>query len=262
MVVKIAVFQKKGGVLKSSLATNLSVLFSEEGRTILLDLDSQSNVALSFGTSPASIEKSTYDLLLKDLEPKDILFSISDTLDVLPSNSGLSRIDLEVYSNLSKYRQPLELLGDSFSDVGHTYDYVFMDTPTSLSLATLNALKYADYVLIPFQPELYAISGLIDLISDAKSLGCDILGIVPTLIDTRTNLHRDIMGQLKEYADKEGIYVFSNYISRSIGSSNAVAYEQKPITMLKPKTKAYLEYVALYEEMKGVLNHETNPETL
>ena len=124
-------------------------------------------------------------------------------LDLAPSNIELSRAELELVSEinatylLKSAITPPFVEGPAESEEG-PYDYIIIDCPPSLGILTVNALAASDYVLIPIQPEMYALQGLkalettIDKVRSRANLSLSTLGWV-IIHDGRTRVHKDVV---------------------------------------------------------------------
>src|SRR5699024_4301482 len=112
-----------------------------------------------------------------------------------------------------------------------------------------------DEVLIPFQPENYSMRSLIkilDTIDDFKgkyNSKLSVLGIVATLIDSRTVLHSEILQMCRRYAYEKEIKMFDTVIPRSVRFANSVAYEGKPATLTDKSNNLVQSYFELVKEM-------------
>jgi chromosome partitioning protein len=103
---------------------------------------------------------------------------------------------------------------------------VFLDCPPSLGLLTVNALAAADTVLIPLQCEYFALEGISELVNTMRRVQralnprLDIEGVLLTMVDERTNLTQQVMGEIREhFKDK----VFRTTIPRSVRLGEARA---------------------------------------
>ncbi len=135
---------------------------------------------------------------------------------------------------------------------GSEYDYVFIDSPPSLGLLTVNALTAADSVLIPLQCEYYALEGLtqllatLDLIRDHLNPELDVKGVVLTMYDGRTKLSADVSEEVRRHL---GDRVYETVIPRNVRLSEAPSHGQ-PISSYAPKSTGALAYAALAAEFR------------
>ena len=241
----IAIANQKGGVGKTTTAVNLCCALKMKGkRVLLLDCDPQGNSSSGMGVDKHSTP-SAYELITKTA---DILDCIRKTPygDVIPSNKELSGATVEL---VNKVRREY-VLKDALQIVYNDYDYIFIDSPPSLELLTLNALVAADSVLIPMQCEYYALEGIADLMTTIKlcnkrlNPSLKIQGIVLTMYDSRTNLTQQVAFELKEYF---GGKVYETVIPRSVRLSEAPSHG-KPGVAYDKIGKGSRAYMRLAEE--------------
>jgi len=254
----IAISTNKGGVLKTSLTTNLAGVLSSEGsRVLIIDTDNQGNVALSFGMNPDNIELSIYDVLVDGLDPTEAIKNVHESIDILPANDDMSFFEFDVLSDSGKYSRPFSMLKKAFEKVDlNKWDYILLDSPPTLGLTQGNVLSFAHKVLIPFQPESYSMRSLtkiLNAINDFKEShnpGLEVLGVIPTLVDSRTTLHTEVLQECRKYAYKNDIKVFDTVIPRSVRFANSVAFERKPATLTEGKKNPLVKsYWNLYKEV-------------
>ena len=131
-----------------------------------------------------------------------------------------------------------------------SFPYIFIDTPPSLSLLTVNALVAADSVLVPIQTEYFALEGLSELMETVervrRSLNplLQLEGIVLTMFDERTNLGRQVVEDIqRHFGDK----VFETVIPRNVRLGEAPSFG-KPVLAYDVKSKGAEAYLALGRE--------------
>ena len=158
----IAIANQKGGVGKTTTAINLSACLAEAGQKVLvIDIDPQGNTTSGYGLSKTEIEKTVYEVILRECDIKEaIVEDVIENLDILPSNVNLAGAEIDLIDVENREYT----LKESISEIREKYEYIILDCPPSLSMLTVNAMTAADTVLVPIQCEYYALEGLTKLI--------------------------------------------------------------------------------------------------
>jgi len=198
-VKKIAVLNQKGGTGKTTTSISLAAGLADLGRRVLLvDLDAQSNVAVSLGlTAPRSIS----DVLLGEAHALDCVVQVSPNLDAIISGASLSTVETKLVQ-LEVARH--EVLSARLAAVKQ-YDFVILDCSPSLSVLNQNSLTYADYVLIPVSCDYLSLVGVRNIMRTLKSVNevllspVEILGVVPTFYGLSEQCTRETMKSLKGF---------------------------------------------------------------
>jgi chromosome partitioning protein len=237
----ISIINQKGGVGKTTTATNLSAALSAVDKNVLLiDLDPQGNATTGLGVT--SFKSSVYEVLLGLKTFKQVVQpTFLPTLDVLPSNGDLSGAEIDLVPLLDREKK----LKNALEEQVKKYDYVFIDCPPSLGLLTVNALAASHTVLIPVQCEFYALEGLSRLLSTIKKIKkninpfLSIEGILMTMFDKRSLLNRQVVDDVANTLQE---YLFPTYIPRSIRISEATSYG-KPVIFYDRRSLGSLAYL-------------------
>lgn len=154
----ISVCNQKGGTGKTTTSVNRML---KGKRVLLVDLDPQGNATSGVGVNKNVIEKSVYDVLLNKLTAKEALIAqVYPNLDIIPCNISLTGAEIELVGALSRETRLRKALGT----IKDEYDFIFIDSPPSLGLLTLNALVASDSIVIPIQCEFYALEGVTQLL--------------------------------------------------------------------------------------------------
>lgn len=244
----ISIANQKGGVGKTTTAINLStVLAKRNKKTLLIDMDPQGNATSGVGIEK-NLEKSIYNVLIEENPIEEaILKTDIKNLDICPSTINLAGAEVELVSMMSREMR----LKEKLESVKDNYDYILIDCPPSLGLITLNAFTASNSVLIPVQCEYYALEGLGQLLNTVKLVkkhlnkDLEIEGALLTMFDTRTNLSKQVVDEVKRYfADK----VYKTVIPRNVKLSEAPSYGM-PITVYDPRSKGAKCYDKLGKEV-------------
>jgi len=266
----IAICNQKGGTGKTTSAINLSTYLAlEDKKVLLIDLDPQANATSGLGIDKYKIEKSTYHILLDEAEIKDILQVTSiENLKLAPANINLTGAEVELVGMLGRENA----LKRKVLYIKEEFDFIFIDSPPSLGLLTINALCAADSVLIPVQCEYYALEGLTQLINTINLVRMNlnpqlkIEGVFLTMADFRTNLSREVIAEVRRFfsadlSQEKGLNerVFQTIIPRSIRLSEAPSFG-KPIALYDNHSLGAQRYLELSKELLGLPIENNNEE--
>ena len=157
----MAFANQKGGVAKTTTTLNLGVAFQEMGRRVLVvDMDPQGNLTMSLGLDPDSVRPSMYDVLVSGVSIEEAI--AHQEIDVAVASIDLAAVEIALSSLIGRERA----LSKALMQVRDDYDYIFIDTPPSLGLLTINALTASDAVIVPVQCEYLSLRGLAQLDAD------------------------------------------------------------------------------------------------
>ena len=249
---KLAFFNQKGAVGKTTTAINLAAYLAISGKRVLIcDIDPQGNATSGLGIDKNSLDTTLYDVLFSRSEALKAIKKTNITgLDLLPANGQLAGSEVEMVN------QPHREFLLKAALEGLDYDYIIIDCPPSLGLLTVNGLAAADDVIIPVQAEYYALEGLGQLLgvySQIKqSLNPDLnfLGILVTLYDSRTSLSEQVRLELEKHFHGK---VFATVIPRSIRLAEAPSFG-KTIAEHDNLSKGALAYAQLAREVEAKLS--------
>jgi chromosome partitioning protein len=196
---KIAVALSKGGVGKTTTAINLAAGLARAGQQVLLvDMDTQGQVAKALGLRPAA---GVAEMVMEDLSPEQVLVEAREGVWLLAGGRALAGLK-RVISRKDFGGE--RTLAEALAVLEGRFDLALVDTAPAWDTLTVNALFYADQVLIPVSLEVMALQGLIEFVRSLEPIqkyhsGLELRYIVPTFMDRRVKKSEEILGQLQSY---------------------------------------------------------------
>ena len=252
---RIALMNQKGGVGKTTTTLNLGAALARRGmRVLLVDLDPQANLTVHLDVDPAAIERSIYDVLLGRAALAEALRPTGTLgLDLVPASVDLAGAEMELVSVVGR-EQLLRGAVDALVGppaAADPYDFLLVDCPPSLGLLSVNALTAVREVIVPLQAEFFALQGMarlrdvVALVEKRLNPGLSILGILPSMVDSRTTLSREVLAEIRSFF---GAAVFGTAIRRNVKLAEASSHG-KTVFEYAADSNGAADYAALAEEV-------------
>jgi len=222
----ISVINQKGGVGKTTSVINLGAsLALLNKKTLIVDLDPQGNMTAGLNLPPDQVkQKNTYFALSEEGRlAKNIISTNLDKLFCVGTDSNLAGAEVELVSVVGREFRLKESISEGLED----FDYLLIDCPPSLGLLTVNALSASDSYLIPMQAEFFSMQGLTSIMKTANivkkhlNTTLDLEGILLTMFDSRSNLSKQVMGEVKSFVGEK---LFKTLVPRRIRLSESTSH--------------------------------------
>ena len=206
----IAIGNQKGGVAKTTNAVHVATAFGARGlRCLIWDLDMNHGATLHFGI-PSESFLGTFEVLIGEEQPQDIILTNDDDDIELPENvhliaarRNLEKID-QALAAKNKFLITQDVLIEPLQSLRGLYDFIFLDTAPNATTPTIAAYKAAEWFILSAMPDPFAIAGLNDALADIQDAqhhgnqNLRLLGVILSSVDKRTRL----ANTLNDYVDK------------------------------------------------------------
>ena len=254
MIITIA--NQKGGVGKSTitqtLASGLTRLYKQ--RVLAIDLDQQCSLTVISGFQPRSIEYTALDFINGTVEPSRLILQGAD-YDLVGGSADIA--------TLAGGRDTIIKMAKALKSVIDDYDHIIIDTPPNLGPMSASALSVSGGVIVPVQADVLSVIGLAQLMETIKYIKdqinetLEILGIVITMHNPRTNIARDMKAEIQAVADQLNTRIYKHTIRDTVAVREAQV-AQVSIWEYAPKANIVNDYRGLLREITTQLEKVGN----
>jgi chromosome partitioning protein len=254
---RIAVCALKGGVGKSSTATAVAVSLARRGRrTLLVDCDQSGNASWILSGGQGIDGPTLADVLTRHASAEEAIRpSAVEGLDLLPASSALGGVNVALAQELARDTR----LRSALAAVEDEYAVIVADTGPSFTTILANTLVWAREILMPVDPGIFAVLGLVELQATMEEVkeayGNHELHVARLVLCrvARNNTHRDVERSLRE---RYGELVAKTTIPLAARVEEAHTNAQT-IVQYAPHSPAARAYGYLVDELEGLSDGRT-----
>lgn len=243
----ILFLNQKGGVGKTTSVVNLGSALARMGKKVLLiDLDSQANMSSALDLEAGG--PSIYDVIASRVAVSDAVQTTKvKNLSAIASNLDMAGLNIELVDQEGREF----FLKNALAGIDTQWEYILVDCPPSLGLVTINAMVWAEQVVIPLQCEYLAMEGLNLLMRTVSNIRknlnprLQVLGILFTMYSKRTKLANEVVEDVSSFFPT---LVFKTLIPRNVRIAEAPSHGL-PINMYDNASKGAKAYQHFAKEV-------------
>lgn len=254
----------KGGVGKTTSATNVAGALANAGKSVLLiDADLQGNATLGMGFNPDSAEgHSLYELLHKEISlESSIIQTNNPNIDIIASTLDLGAMDMDLIDDMNAPKQG-RIWNDQYNvfqplineiKQKYKYDYIIIDSGPSLSFFASTIIRATEIFMIPIQFARFGYRGTKKFINEIKRIRQDENNyqayVFGTFYHNRQNVSADILERAKNELPFLGVTFLDTKIPKTVNYENAQSYYNSPLTLVEPNSPHSFYYKKLVQEV-------------
>ena len=243
------VANQKGGIGKTTTATNLAGILSKRAKTLLIDADPQGNSTSTYQAQVKDVA-TLYDVMIdSDKLPIDEAIQHMENGDIVASDPLLSKAEKMLDGDVEGFYR----LKDALDELDG-YEDVVIDTAPSLNVIMYNCLIAADEVIIPLTADAYARQGISQLndtimaVKRRQNPSLKVAGLLLVKYAGRSNLERTTREEISEQAKQMGTKLFDTAIRECVKTKEAQE-KKKLLIDYAPKCNTMIDYMEFVEEL-------------
>lgn len=249
----IAISNAKGGVGKTTTATNLaSILHARGEKPILVDLDAQCDATYIYQMDRS--KPTIFDVMIGNATAEDAI-QLTDSGYCIPGSKSLAGVDMAFAGEIGRERVVKDAL-DPIIESGQ-YTHIIFDCPPNFGLLSVMALTAADETIIPVGADILSLNGLErfhnEVISKVKRFSnadLRIAGLLITRFDGRSSLSKEFREALGQASEMLHTKLFDTVIREGVAIKDSQFRQASIIT--NPKSNQSNDYIHFVQEYLGV----------
>lgn len=257
----ISIANQKGGCGKTTTAINLAAALGLNGKKVLLfDLDPQAHASLGLDVeSQDSIYNVISNLTPRKLKIQNIIKSVDNTFDIVPSNILVGTLEQELADEIGRELKLKEVI----EPLRNQYDYVLIDCPPSLGILTVNSIRCSDELIIPVETSRFSMQG-VDHLMDIVKLVRDRLNhnvrcrVLITMFDSRL---RHSFAMLSTFKERFKGFLFETIVHINVKLKES-AVMGKAVSAYDKYCRGTKDYNTLAKEIIMIHRQEENKQKI